>query len=688
MVSGATNREEDELSFTVSPFSGSVRPSLAPGDEGGPEADPQLTALLQRVAWLEEQLAGAQREDREAAGWCTKLSKQFEQLAQAFEEERCQHRGSNLPTWSNLPTLEGELQLRVPAEMESNKASTGALEAASAARLAEAQLQRATAEAQRVESAVRAEISNTIGQARSFLDQEWIKHCTAPDGDTKVLMTRGQQTRSTECLGLRIDALELHINGRLEALEEVIANGSEKPFHDNQQMKKWAFSVIQEAFHDSDKLEKWAGGVLQEVESRIHVHVNAEREAREAMITSSLNAERGAREEMISSLDIWRRNTDAMISTRLDAERVAADSMISNRLDAWRIANDSMISGMISGRLDIERAERVKCFEEERSRTMEAVGEHQQALAKALGEELETSIVSQAVAEVRAAACQAAREEACGEIAELRQKVSELVDRLEASKRFSTGMSRHESTATLPPGAAASPAPSEAEHSFSDSASGAKALHQFGESVIQLEGNIKSLLQSSVEARSEQKREHTALRGEMEKLQTQVQQVISRDLPQVWELLEATQRTGAETTTLCSPGRQKIQQDRCAAQPSGTYTPAAPNWRLAMLPSPSRSPARGPKALSPGPSRHSGSHSYSCSAQPPNRQHCSRQASPQMGPGRRTASPGSSASVAPCSSPSAERREVSPPNSKTQSAPKLAPYAMSSSGSPPSLRRF
>jgi hypothetical protein len=151
--------------------------------------------------------------------------------------------------------------------------------------------------------------------------------------------------------------------------------------------------------------------------------------------------------------------------------------------------------------------------------------------------------------------------------------------------------------------------------------SGARALQQFGASVVTLEGNIKSLLQSSHDARAEQRHEHAIVQGEVEKLRSQLEHFSLQELPKIWEhlyRLEALQRAADNNVTICPHERQL---SGVPSQLSGGSAPVSmaasvaapaslPQWRLAVVPSPSRSPCRSPlpshvKAVSPGPSRHS-----------------------------------------------------------------------------------
>lgn len=247
---------------------------------------------------------------------------------------------------------------------------------------------------------------------------------------------------------------------------------------------------------------------------------------------------------------------------------------------------------MVNTCVDINRSERIKFAEEEQRRFTE----RQKLLARALGEELESSIVAQAVAEVRVAACAAARDEACTQISELRGQVSGLVDNLETSKRLTSGSSVLAGT-----GLKASPQKS-CQHSIStsptrwvqsDGSDGANALQQMGESVMQVEDDMKTLLQSRIHSLADQEREHAAVQSDLKHLRMTIERLTCCDLPQVWEHLEKLElQQGVEDNV-----------STCEQEPPFEYPVS--QCIATTAPPPRPSATRAARAMSPGPSRHS-----------------------------------------------------------------------------------
>lgn len=496
--------------MTVSALSLRSARSSRGGDAcaAGADGNSQLSSVLDRVAWLEEQFAGAQREESESAGRCARLTEQLERLWQELREERRQRQAAPLGECERLTQQtfrEGnENQNPISGNQpEANKAAASALEAAAAARQAEAQLKLVTAEAHRVEVIVRSEIKSSISEARVFLEQDFAKHSTVHTTYGSVAGSQHETVATTECIGVRLEALDLHFRARLEAVEDALSSRCEA----------LSRTLEDRLCEGRERLE----GALQEAKIA----------------------------------------TEATIASQIDVERVA----------------------------------RTRAFEEERSRA----SERQQALAKAFGEEFEASVVSQALAEVRTAARAVAREEAVtaahDSVADIQRQVTELASRIEETapptRASLSGPPTRLASVEVPAGEA--PPASEAENNSADSAA---VLRQFGESVMVLESNISNLLQSSAETRTEQKKEHAALQSEVELVRSQWLQLTSKEMPQIREhlqQLEASHRAIVENANDRPP---------CSGERSPSRG-AVPHWRLAVVPSPSRSPSCGQAPTSP-----------------------------------------------------------------------------------------
>lgn len=463
----AASGEEDELSMTVSDLSIQGRRvsdrSMA-GDYAG-AIDTKLGPILQRMSWLEEQFtARTHGEESEV------VSK--EGLAQADKLGSC-------------------------------NVATAVVEATAAAKEAQSQLMWVTAEARNVER----DFDHIISEARSMLDRE-LKQRLESEGSGGNTFYPPATSSTAECLSLRLEALEVHVNARLESLE--------------------------------DSVRKCCGALQNEIEK---------------------NA-------------------------------------------AYRVEEKLNIQTMINESLEVERTARCRLIDEERSRNEE----RQAALARALGEELEASIVAQAVAEVRKAACRAAREEARAEVeraakakeemqtdfsqelAELQNKVLELQNR---GSRWSNSMFSYlvESSEEAEFGGIEAVTPKQ-DSIGSRSDKGVEALEQFGVSVVQLESKINSLLKSSLEARDEQTQQHTNVNREMSKLRGDINKIASQDIVRVWEQIQKLQAvTFGKTESVSRPDHKDCHEHTLSRQCSHSPTPPAglPHRILAMVPSPARS---------------------------------------------------------------------------------------------------
>jgi hypothetical protein len=363
------------------------------------------------------------------------------------------------------------------------------LEATAAAREAESQLIWVTAEARNVER----DFDHIIAEARTLLDKELQRRLESEaSGRSKVDNSSGSSC-TAECLSLRLEALEVHVNARLESLEESVSTF-------------W------------DELQK-------------------------------------------------------------EIQKSAT----------YRVEESLKMQTMINKSLEVERVERNKLMEEEKTRHEE----RQAALARALGEELEASIVAQAVAEVRKAACTAAQEEAKAQVerlappkeqmqtladssqqlSELQQKVSDLERRWRDSGFSSWPLPKQLDAKAEPAGSVGRSADK-----------GVMALQQFGVSVVQLESNINSLLKSSLEARAEQNQQHTNVHEEMKQLRSEINTIANQDIARLWEQLQKLE--GGYCGKLESVCKENSIGRSCSPSPPN----GVPQWRLAMVPSPARSP--------------------------------------------------------------------------------------------------
>lgn len=453
----ATSGEEDELSMTVSDLSEqgrrvSDRSGAVCDDSIGPgnDIDAKLGPIIRRLSLLEEQFAASRRKDHEAVR----------------QEE--------------------------PVQVDragSSSIATAVIEATAAAQDAHSQLIWVTGEARKVER----DFDNVIVEARALLiqllDRELRQRVEATDVEARGSSPPAASSCTTECLSLRLEALEMHVNARLESVEESVCNCC-------------------------DALQK-------------EIQKNAAHHADEKLNFQT----------------------------------------------------------MLSRSIEVERAARCKLFDEERSRNEE----RQAALTRALLEELEASIVAQAVAEVRKAACTAAREEAKAEVEriappkeqnqsldELHQKVSDLEHRWKDSSSLSSTLSYE----------LAGSEAANAKHGLigSGAEKGVMALEQFGVSVVQLENNINSLLKSSLEARAEQTLQLTNVKEEIKQLRGEM----NTDVAKVWEQLQRLQvGKSAKVEAVCKENPLVTRTCSASPPPSGV-----PRWHLAMVPSPVR--ARSP----------------------------------------------------------------------------------------------
>jgi len=463
-----------------------------------PAAQGQFGLVLQRVSCLEEELAQVQYERVEADRRHARVTEQLSRLSQELAESRRagaaaldpaaeRRQGCRGPLGGGarhaLPPLplsspkvaeacaeepEDEMQPELPPApkvgRENSQANLNGSALAASIRQAEAQLRRATADARRTEASVRCEIGHAVAEARAFLHSEWGRHrvgltphTSGEDAsgvppheasvDSSTQAPSLSSAATVECLGVRLEALEVHVRARMESVEEMV------------------------------------GGV-------------------------------GGRCDAL-----------AAALSRLGARPLEAESLIRRGLDS-------------------ARAEWRAALEGERRRATD----REQVLARALGSEIEASVVQQAVAEVRAEVRASAR----SEMKDLNEQCAhhgKVLEALQAQRLMTpplntpTGGSSSASTTSTLPADPVSLAIS-TTYDLTKPQQGALVLQQLGQSVVQLECSITSLLRSStaaVDARSEQQKETAALRRDAEELKTEVKRLGGTVLPALHAQVDSLQ---------------------------------------------------------------------------------------------------------------------------------------------------
>jgi len=177
------------------------------------------------------------------------------------------------------------------------------------------------------------------------------------------------------------------------------------------------------------------------------------------------------------------------------------------------------------------RAEWRAALEEEQKRGTERA----QALGRTLGKELERSILSEAVTDLRADTSAVVRKEVAALRADLERRFEGVLamktnDPNEAKSRDSTPTASALHSADKPR---------------------ELVLQQFGESVIHLEGTINNLLQNCEESRAE----GASLRSDLEELRKKLQHLSSVELPDLSERLVVVQAQVTELQTQAGQSR-------------------------------------------------------------------------------------------------------------------------------------
>jgi len=246
---------------------------------GGTSLEQQMTCLFHKTSSLEDQLRMTRRDRTEAEHRNFRLNEQMDRLWQEIQDERRERQveaneermtrqaeaaelrnnisrpkprllefkdGAGLETFVEEPdepedeqapeltALNGEEDGKARQQSRvSDAASSACVSEASlaAARHAEAQLKRAAADARRAEAMVRREVTRSLAEARTFLEDSsqqrqdiWAAKQKAAEraasGNTEDTKNRSAQV-SVECLSLRLDSLEMHVRARLEAAESI-----------------------------------------------------------------------------------------------------------------------------------------------------------------------------------------------------------------------------------------------------------------------------------------------------------------------------------------------------------------------------------------------------------------------------------------------------------------------------------
>eukprot|EP00930_Biecheleria_cincta_P090706 TRINITY_DN8014_c0_g1_i1.p1 TRINITY_DN8014_c0_g1~~TRINITY_DN8014_c0_g1_i1.p1 ORF type:complete len:841 (+),score=172.71 TRINITY_DN8014_c0_g1_i1:108-2630(+) len=186
-------------------------------------------------------------------------------------------------------------------------ASSEARSLLSATRHAEAQLKRAAADARRAEGMVRREVARAVAEARAYLEensQHQQELWAARRGVAASGSQQGSSSASVECLGLRLDSLEMHLRARLEATERGI-DSIQRTIDNAQNMPAQVESLIQ------DEIEHVRGEVQAALDKeRRHAQGRAQAFARDlsAEIERSVidQAVIEIRAEVQSSLNLMR----------------------------------------------------------------------------------------------------------------------------------------------------------------------------------------------------------------------------------------------------------------------------------------------------------------------------------------------------------------------------------------------
>eukprot|EP00440_Ansanella_granifera_P035508 gb/GFBE01038515.1/.p1 GENE.gb/GFBE01038515.1/~~gb/GFBE01038515.1/.p1 ORF type:complete len:838 (+),score=173.35 gb/GFBE01038515.1/:1-2514(+) len=328
--------------------------------------------------------------------------------------------------------------------------SEGISEAAlSAARHAEAQLKRAAADARRAEAMVRREVARAVAEARVLIEdngqqqQEFWAARQRLQGiagnDASSGKEKGTpQAASVECLGLRLDSLEMHLRARLEAAER-------------------GFDALQSAIDDVQNMP-------------------------------------------------------------------------------------AQVDGLIRQEIDAVRIEMKETFNAERSHSHARA----QALVRDLSNEIEQSVIQQAVAEVRAdvvAAVQAESNILREDLVRARSdEASRMNMRFHAlEERVGNIESNRTKVAVESDGSAGGSANGSRVGSHNPDPAPAVVLQQFGEHVAQLESTIAEWGRKQKEQQNENQADNMKLRKEIEDVSRRVNRMSASemaDLQQRFELME------------------------------------------------------------------------------------------------------------------------------------------------------